>query len=248
MEVHHHPDIHHKSKAWKEYFLEGLMIFVAVMLGFFAESLRENIGDRQKEKEYIRSFIKNLESDTANLNNTILENQWKIKGLDTLLSLSFKNMDAPETRKLFYNYVSKYTSLTSVFISNDATMMQLKNSGGLRFIKQDHVADSIANYDFAVRDIYLSQIPYSKGINDVMDAAQELLVDNIYQDSSYFKNGAFTNKTLPLLTSDPQKIKIFFNKVSYERGWTQNYIRNLQAWLPFAINLVDFLKKEYGSE
>jgi len=248
MEVHHHPDLHHKSKRWKEYLLEGLMIFVAVMLGFFAESLRENMGDRQKEKEYISSFIKNLEDDTANLKNTILENELKIKGLDSLSSLSFKNIDEPETRKFFYRYISKYTSLTSVFISNDATMMQLKNSGALRFIKQNHVADSIANYDFAVRDIYLSQVPYSKAINDVMEATQELLVDNVYADSSYFKNGSFTNKTLPLLTSDPQKIKIFFNKVYYERGWTQNYVRNLQAWLPFAINLIDFLKKEYGSE
>ncbi|MBC7721634.1 MAG: hypothetical protein H7068_06380, partial [Pedobacter sp.] len=28
MEVHHHPDLHHKSKKWKEYFLEFLMIFL----------------------------------------------------------------------------------------------------------------------------------------------------------------------------------------------------------------------------
>ncbi len=30
MEVHHHPDLHHKPKKWKEYFLEFLMIFLAV--------------------------------------------------------------------------------------------------------------------------------------------------------------------------------------------------------------------------
>jgi hypothetical protein len=34
MEVHHHPDLHHKPKKWKEYFLEFLMIFLAVTLGF----------------------------------------------------------------------------------------------------------------------------------------------------------------------------------------------------------------------
>ena len=27
MEVHHHPDLHHRKKHWKEYFLELLMIF-----------------------------------------------------------------------------------------------------------------------------------------------------------------------------------------------------------------------------
>jgi hypothetical protein len=33
MEVHHHPGSAHKKKAFKEYFLEFLMIFLAVTLG-----------------------------------------------------------------------------------------------------------------------------------------------------------------------------------------------------------------------
>ena len=41
MEVHHHPDIPREKKHWKEYFLEFIMIFLAVTLGFFAlESYR----------------------------------------------------------------------------------------------------------------------------------------------------------------------------------------------------------------
>ena len=43
MEVHHHPDLHHEKKKWKEYFLEFLMIFLAVTLGFIAENIRESI-------------------------------------------------------------------------------------------------------------------------------------------------------------------------------------------------------------
>lgn len=38
MEVHHHP--HVEKKGFKEYLLEGLMIFVAVTMGFFAETIR----------------------------------------------------------------------------------------------------------------------------------------------------------------------------------------------------------------
>ena len=40
MEVHHHPNLHHTGKHWKEYFLEFLMIFLAVTLWFFAENIR----------------------------------------------------------------------------------------------------------------------------------------------------------------------------------------------------------------
>ena len=51
MEVAHHPDLHHKPKPWKEYFLEFLMIFLAVSMGFLAESLREHIVEKKREKE-----------------------------------------------------------------------------------------------------------------------------------------------------------------------------------------------------
>jgi hypothetical protein len=46
MEVHRHPQLEHKPKPWKEYFLEYIMIFLAVVTGFFAEGLREHMGDR----------------------------------------------------------------------------------------------------------------------------------------------------------------------------------------------------------
>jgi hypothetical protein len=57
MEVHHHPDLHHKKKNFKEYFLEFIMIFLAVTLGFFAESIRENISNRHKESKYMKSLV-----------------------------------------------------------------------------------------------------------------------------------------------------------------------------------------------
>src|SRR5690349_21206354 len=51
MEVHHHP--HAAKKNFKDYFLEFLMIFLAVTLGFFAESYREHLVNKDHEKEYI---------------------------------------------------------------------------------------------------------------------------------------------------------------------------------------------------
>jgi hypothetical protein len=48
MEVHHHPKVENlpagkAGKKFKEYFLEFIMIFLAVTMGFFAETIRENI-------------------------------------------------------------------------------------------------------------------------------------------------------------------------------------------------------------
>ena len=71
MEVHHHPDVHHKRKNFKEYFLEFLMIFLAVTMGFFAESFREHLVDIKKEKEYIVSLKEDLLTDTSILTGVI---------------------------------------------------------------------------------------------------------------------------------------------------------------------------------
>ena len=54
MEVHHHPDLHHKRKNFKEYFLEFLMIFLAVTMGFIAENFRESMS----AKSYIDLIIR----------------------------------------------------------------------------------------------------------------------------------------------------------------------------------------------
>ena len=69
MEVHHHPQV--EKKGFKEYFLEFLMIFLAVTLGFFAESYREYLNNRSKENEYMASLVEDLKSDTAFLDFSI---------------------------------------------------------------------------------------------------------------------------------------------------------------------------------
>jgi hypothetical protein len=88
-------------KKFGAYLLEGLMLFIAVTLGFIAENLRENIGDRQKEREYVSSLITNLKQDTIVLNNAIQENKRKMAGLDSLISLSDEKLTDSKTRQLF---------------------------------------------------------------------------------------------------------------------------------------------------
>ena len=85
MEVHHHPDVHHKKKKFKEYFLEFLMIFLAVTMGFFAESLREKMAVNEKGKIYITGIIKNLEDDTTVINHVVKQQNELISKMDSTL-------------------------------------------------------------------------------------------------------------------------------------------------------------------
>ncbi len=232
MEIHHHPEA--GRKRFKEYLSEGLMIFLAVTMGFFAESLRENISAKDKEKDYIVSFANNLEKDKGDLDSTIVDNQKKIKGLDSLLSLCDKDMANPANRKLIYKYAWSVSNF-SVFISNDATMTQLKNSGGLQFIKHGHVADSIAKYDQEVRGIYAAETPLLRYTNNATEAMTNVLVFNLKKNT----------QTFPLLISNPQQLQVFFNKIKLEEGWSKNYVQNLQERLPFTTQLIALLKTEY---
>src|ERR1017187_7411583 len=104
MEVHHHPDLHHRKKHWKEYFLEFLMIFLAVTMGFLAESYREHLADKEKVKQAIGSLVKCLASDTAQLNTKIRSNLLVANYLDSLVTLKNANLTTDENKQKFYDY------------------------------------------------------------------------------------------------------------------------------------------------
>ena len=82
MEVHHHPEV--EKKGFKEYVLEGLMIFIAVMMGFFAESLREHMADREREKQYMHAMVVDLQKDSVQIDNAIAYTKHAIVALDSL--------------------------------------------------------------------------------------------------------------------------------------------------------------------
>ncbi len=222
------------------------MIFLAVTMGFLAESLHESINDKEKERDYINSFIQNLKDDTVSLNNAIKENEGKISRLESFIQLSFADLSKPANRLTLYSRFGNSLTFYSLFKSNDATMLQLKNSGGLRLIKKDHVADSIAKYDNEVKIVYAAETLYTEATNLGIVALQEILDQSVFFDSTYYQGGKFTGKTLPFLTDDPKKLKWFFNKADFEIGATKNYIMNMKHIQPNLVNLIRFLKKEYN--
>jgi hypothetical protein len=87
MEIHHHPRLDHKAKPWKEYLLEGLMIFIAVMMGFIAENVREGITNREHVKDLVSQLVKDLNSDTLQLNEKYQAESEILKANDSLMNL-----------------------------------------------------------------------------------------------------------------------------------------------------------------
>ena len=58
MEVHHHP--HVEKKNFKQYFLEFLMIFLAITPGFIAENIQECFADKAHEQTFHYIIVWNV--------------------------------------------------------------------------------------------------------------------------------------------------------------------------------------------
>ena len=239
---------HKGRKRLKDYLQEGLMIFVAVVMGFLAENVREGISNREKEGQYMRSYIKNLEQDSAMLQRNIFDNNHKIIYLDSLISFSRKDISTVSNRVAFYYFCIRTIGYYSEFSNNDATFLQLTNSGGLRLIKKDHVADSIAEYAARLKNIYGAEGLYAKATEAATMAAHEVLDFTVVYDSLYYKLDRPTGVFIPLISEDKQKAKLLYNRISFERAATQNYINELKSLDPFLNGFIAYLREQYLNE
>jgi hypothetical protein len=160
MEVHHHPEV--EKKSVKEYILEGLMIFLAVTMGFFAEGLREHISDKAKESEYATSLKQDLKQDTTNLSKHTSRMDVQIAWIDSLILLLNKPLlNVNETNDAYF-YARRATRKANFYIT-DRTVVQLKSAGTFRLIKNEELINSVLEYQ-EQNDSYLQSC-----VNDVTE-------------------------------------------------------------------------------
>ena len=164
MEVHHHGHVHHEKK-WKEYIFQFFMLFLAVFCGFLAEYELEHLIENKKEKQFMASLVRDLESDTVQLNLIRNLRTRNIQQIDSAIYYLVDHTDGSIPLSQF-----NFTKLVlRSFYQNSSTLDQLKNSGGLRLIRKRNVVDSIEAYDLQIkrmvlRDEYETQYLYDHNI------------------------------------------------------------------------------------
>jgi hypothetical protein len=160
----------HKKK-WSGYLLEFLMLFLAVFLGFLAENIRENNADRETEKQYMKTMVEDLKSDTAKLTRIIRLRKNRLIELDSLFELISSDRYIKEGDKVYNLYEFPYWDVHR-FLPTDRTMQQLKNSGNLRLISHETVSNALIHYDVFVRNLkeYESlQVELANQLNQVVE-------------------------------------------------------------------------------
>jgi hypothetical protein len=156
MEVHKHPHHVTHSKKWGEYFLEFLMIFLAVTLGFFAENIRERVTESHREKEFAKQLYLELKEDSVVVSQKVSERKSKEKTMDYIASY-LKDSSLDKLSEDFYPAltISLYLINRYAFEPKDGMLSQLRNSGSLRYFKSVHLQKLLGDLS-----VYISNIRF----------------------------------------------------------------------------------------
>jgi len=250
MEVHHHP--HVEKKSFKEYLLEGLMIFIAVSMGFIAENIREHIVDNEREQQYIEAFVRDLKTDTASLNRTIQGSLKREKLMDSLLVVSNSDLRINANAKKLVNFFLNITT-RSIHIPSTIAVTQLKSTGSFRLLNpRKGTVDSILRYDKENEIINDYSTIYLNDFNLMWEAFYPICDVKIFRDTSIaiFKSDIriLKDKPIPPLHLAQEKLSLFTGHVTRQISIVSVYRNRLEAQLERAIRLINFLQKEYHLE
>ncbi|HWD87439.1 MAG TPA: hypothetical protein VG367_04885 [Mucilaginibacter sp.] len=145
MEVHHHPDLEHKHKPWKEYLLEGFMIFIAVMMGFVAENIREGISDREHVRQLTGQLVQDLKADTAGLNNIYKAETQILAADDSLYALLLPPLSKANMKKIEETIIATHSMWP--FHPSGGAIAAIKNELHLKQLANSKIISYIARYE-----------------------------------------------------------------------------------------------------
>lgn len=258
MEVHHHPEVGRKN--FKEYLLEGLMIFVAVTMGFFAEGLRERIRERQMEKEYIASFAEDLRIDTGRIDAALRSD---IDILGHVNDLQQLMLAGPTTQAdIIRAYkLSNYTYDQEDVHFSDRTYVQLRNSGDSRLIHSRDVSNGIQDYERGVKDCEDQDSYYGSEIVKMVEVARPVFSpryrflhypdyfhvtpDTVIYVRKVLIDSLAAKEPIRFASTDPADFGRYGNELGFYQGVLLSYIRMIQKQKKDAVALLALLQQQY---
>lgn len=214
------------------------MLFLAVFCGFMAEYQLEHKIEKERGKQFIRSFYADLKTDTAGISGPIARYERVVNALENRRDCynSIRNNQPDDClRNLFVNAADGYSDL----ITADQTIQQLKNAGGLRLLKKQD-ADSILLYDKMIRHYLRVE---STGFLELQLEIRRL-VNALY---NYEWTGETTDSlTVPVLYPlKKAELNNFFNLLNNYAKASANNLGKLKLLKEKAVSLLVYFKSRY---
>ncbi len=252
MEVHHHP--HVEKKNFKEYLLEGLMIFLAVTMGFFAENIREHFSDKKNEKQIIAALKKDLVKDTILLHDLIdnyipTYHSWVDSSHLYVDSLSVKGNERKFCKALFN------ATYWKIYTPPAIALTLLKNPSTFSLIENETVKKEILNYNVTI-DHYTKYSEFLTNLQHYTDTSfvgitgrvtSRKLLDNLNTKNDFLSDAGIPDTVL-FKTYDKVAFKDYVNRLDYIDFKTHDIGGYYRDILKQDIKLLKLFNEEYHLE
>ena len=240
MEVHAHT--HTARKKWTHYFWEFFMLFLAVLCGFLAEYKLEHVIEHTRGLQYIRSFVEDLKTDTANFSKVIENYRIKETQLDRLY-LCYDSIKKDQASSVCLKNIYAATIGFQDLIYTDRTLEQLKNSGGLRLLSEQD-ADSIVVYDQLLRyTLKVESSSLQEMVTRVRATRNKIFAYSEEMESSWVKG--VQPEQVSFITNDKELLNQFFNETMVYRFACRFQFRQTIKLKNEAIELLKFFSEKY---
>jgi hypothetical protein len=223
------------------------MLFLAVTLGFLVENMREHYVENQRERQYIKSFYEDLTADEYDfqLNINFLSDQ--MQQADTLQKLML-NIKTGQPANRIYMYLRGMTrSSAGRLYPNDRTIVQLRNAGGMRLIKNKNVSDSMVGY---YRTVEIIQFLIDEGLNNRRLLREKYMP--LLNAAGFLKIIDSTNEIIDvpemlyLRKNDPDIINECLIEIDRIKTLNGTLARRIQRLKEKAGRIKEFIKQEYN--
>ncbi|GCC51599.1 hypothetical protein SanaruYs_18250 [Chryseotalea sanaruensis] len=198
-----------QRKQFKQYLFEGLMIFLAITLGFFADNMRESLGQRSRANELAISMKQDLVKDTIIIDNLIDFQFKRITINDSLFSMIASNLEQIDQSQ-YYMAIRSMTG-TTFFKPSGISASNLKELGLLDVLNDQQLFHLVVKYDslfedyLGIKNLEMSyQLKYMQSINRVTDPdiLRKTYRHNINRDFITTPRIIPNGKGVPLLNPD----------------------------------------------
>ncbi len=241
MEVHHHP--HVEKKNFKEYFLEFLMIFLAVTMGCFAENIREHFVEERQQKEYVLSFYEDLKTDSANISTIIDFNQQKLDGLKNVSNCYDTISMHMGSDACLEELVRSSISLRQ-FQMTARTIKELSNAGGYRLLAKED-ADSITQYEAEVNFVMDFQSAYQQVQDNLRNITSDVISFKALRQMHPGQLNTHDVAGTFLYEYDGKLLNKYFNELFKYSGFIHAQSGMLKQLKNKQVYLINYFKKKY---
>jgi hypothetical protein len=228
------------------------MLFLAVFCGFLAEIQVEHYVEHQREKKYILSLKEELVEDTVKFATSMA----RVREIHPLLDSLYENLKNPTK----YNFTIQGKWNVYINENNDwylpslTTIIQIKNSGNLRLIKNHELLKEVILYEAMV----LNKLALNA--QTVQDAREKIYdfedkycsyndfrisLSNDLNQTKYGIANPKLNYAMPLITKDTVILNEFANTAVNYKSRLRGYADRVTQVNQQAEKLIKLINEVY---